>query len=157
MLSLFIVFGSKFLFDATRTHSRSSLRNLNFTFSAFFHDRSSKFKAFPQALPLSPRVFYGLILIPFYFVLPCWTYPSFSRVQGILWPRKDHRKENKDTLSQMRRYLLKPAQVLSLVCCILILPYYTIDFLVYKLYALNVMPLVFSTKKSRSSSRFFNK
>ena len=46
---------------------------------------------------LPNTVIYGLILIPFYFVLPCWTYPSFSRVQGILWS-PDHRKENKDTL-----------------------------------------------------------
>ena len=45
VLHLFVVFGSKFLFYTTRTHSRSSLRNFNFTFSAFFHDRSSKFSA----------------------------------------------------------------------------------------------------------------
>ena len=139
-MSLFIVFGSKFLFDATRTHCRTSFWYLNFTFSAFFHDRSSKFKAFPQALPLSPRVFYGLILIPFYFVLPCWTYPSFSRVQGIYVVRAGprgfeshllcyrirgchprYRKESKDTLSQMRRHLLKPKQVMSSV---LLYPYF---------------------------------
>ena len=127
-MSLFIVFGSKFLFYTTRAHSRSSLRNLNFTFSAFFHDRSSKFSALcslPSSIlaipmwhpvwylvlaslillrhlhklfPFAQGCFMDFILIPFYFSpFPCWTYPSFSRVQGILWS-PDHRKENKDTL-----------------------------------------------------------
>ena len=60
VLRLFIVFGSKFLFYTTRAHSRSSLRNFNFAFSAFLHNGSSKFNAlciFPLSIWATPITF----------------------------------------------------------------------------------------------------